>query len=285
MRYLTSDLAKLLGVTPNTIRRYEKSGFLKPGRDVSNYRWYESRDIDRAAMVRLYIKCGFSHKEIRAMMNGESDDIKKICSDKLNEMDSQIERLTRLRHWLKDNIQLMDTVKELKDSYIFMKCPALIYTVYNIDDNILKERERLVTLNNFMYRASEVQLINLFRFEDIKRGVFSPHTGWAFKEMDIEKLHMEEVIRNNKYIEYYPSRESLYWSVEIPAEDIDNGSKANAIRTEAFMKAKKYAESRGYCIDGDIAEIIVNIFGSNLNLLEGIPVEKINKDPSVQKKF
>ncbi len=275
MRYLTNDLAKLLGVTTNTIRRYEKSGFLKPGRDVSNYRWYESHDIDKAAMVRLYIKCGFSHDEIKAMMKSDAPDIKDICVNKLAEMDSQIERLTRLRHWLKDNIKLMDTVNSLKDSYVFMKCPALVYVIYSIDENILKERKRLDTLNDFMYKASEVQLLSLFELKDLQRGAFVPHTGWAVKEMDIEKLYMTDVIKDNEYIQYYPSRMSLYWSIEVPSEDTDNSIRVNSIRAEALTKARKYAEEKGFRLAGDMTEFVVNAFGNSMSMLVGIPVEKI----------
>ena len=62
MRYLTNELAKLLGVATNTIRRYEDSGFLKPTRDKANYRYYQKFDIIKLAMIRLFIKCGFSHE-------------------------------------------------------------------------------------------------------------------------------------------------------------------------------------------------------------------------------
>lgn len=275
MRYLTNDLAKLLGVTTNTIRRYEKSGFLKPKRDISNYRWYESRDIDRAAMVRLYIKCGFSHDEIRSMIDSGCSDIRNICSNKLSEMDKQIERLTRLRHWLKDNIQLMDTVKELKEKYIFMKCPALVYVIYSVNDNILKERERLDTLNHFMYKASEVQLVNMFRSEEIFKGSFLPRTGWAVKEIDIEKLHMREIVHENMYIERYPSVECLYWSLEISSEAAENTAQLNAVRSNAFTRARKYAESKGCALSGTMAEYIVNTFGNTVSFLVGMPVKKL----------
>lgn len=271
MRYLTNDLAKLLGVTTNTIRRYEQSGFLKPKRDISNYRWYESPDINKAAMVRLYMKCGFSHDEIRAMM--KSDDVQSICIEKLEEIDKHMERIKRLRHWLKDNIQLMDTVKSLKDSYTTMKCPAMRYVVYSIGDNLLKEKDRLDTLNFFMYDAPEVQLLSVFKLEDIKKGSFIPYTGWTVKEVDVNKFKMENMVATNKYIEYYPSIECLFGAVEISAEDIYNNMKMNKIFNEYLSRAHGYIAEMGYYISGDIFQIYVNTFGSIINILIGIPIK------------
>ncbi len=272
MRYLTNDLAKLLGVTTNTIRRYEQSGFLKPKRDISNYRWYEYPDINKAAMVRLYMKCGFSHDEIRNMM--KSDDIQSICTKKLDEMDMQIERLTRLRHWLKDNIQLMENVNRLKDSFMTMKCPAMRYVVYSVGENLLKEEDRLKTLNFFLYEAPEVQLLSIYRLEDIKKGSFIPYTGWTVKEIDINKFRMENMIAEDKYIEYYPSVECLFGAVEISSEDIYSNMKMNRIFNEYLSKAHGYIAEKGYYISGDIFQIYATAFSSTINILTGIPIKK-----------
>ena len=269
MRYLTNDLAKLLGVTTNTIRRYEQSGFLNPKRDISNYRWYESPDISKAAMVRLYSKCGFSHDEIRSMI--KSDNVHDICAKKLEDMDKQLERLTRLRHWLKDNIKLMETVEKLKNDYTTMKCPAMYYITYSSGDKLFKENERLDTLKLFMYEAPEVQLLSVFKLDDIKSGRIISHTGWALKEIDVKKFGMSDIIYGNKFIEYYPAVECLYGAVEIPSEDIYSNVKMNRLFGEYLSDARKYIGERGCCISGDIFQIYVNTFGSTVNILIGIP--------------
>ncbi len=274
MRYLTNDLAKLLGVTTNTVRRYEQSGFLKPKRDKSNYRWYESYDIDKAAMIRLYIKCGFSHDEIRAMINSSSADIANICTEKLDEIDGQIERLKRLRHWLKDNVQLMNTVQVLKDNFVIMKCPALCYVTFSIGDEILNERERLKTINYFMYQAPEVQLVNIYKKDEILGKKFTAHTGWAVKETDIEKFGMADMVKNNKYIEYYPSIQCLYGAVEISAESIYSEKSLNKAKADYFEKVRNYIEKNNYELNGDLSEILVNAFGEKVSMLMCMPIKK-----------
>jgi DNA-binding transcriptional MerR regulator len=60
MNYLrTSDLAKSVGVHPNTVRRYVERGFLPPvGRSPSGYRRFTERHLDCLRLARLV----FSHQ-------------------------------------------------------------------------------------------------------------------------------------------------------------------------------------------------------------------------------
>lgn len=277
MRYLTNELAKLLGVTTNTIRRYEDSGFLKPTRDKANYRYYQKFDIIKLAMIRLFIKCGFSHDAIRYMQGNTRDNIRNICAEKLNEIDGQLERLKKLRHWLKDNIQLMDTVEELDGKFFIMDCPALRYVTYCVGDEVQAEKERLKTINFFMYEAPEVQLINIFRYDDLKEQRFIPYSGWAVKEIDIEKFHMENMIKTNKYIEYYPKVKSLYGVIRMPHKDAYDENKLNAARSEFLKKAGKYIDENNYKIIGDVVEILVNVLGDVMSLLIYLPIEEKNE--------
>lgn len=274
MRYLTNDLAKLLGVSTNTIRRYENDGFFRSKRDPANYRYYEEYDIRKAAVIRLYIKCGFSLDEIRTMMNNQNENIQKMYINKLEDIDKQIERLKRLRHWLKDNIELMNTINKLRDDFFIMNCPALRYVIYSIGDNILKENDRFDTVKYFMYEAPEVQLINLFRFENLKDGIFTAYTGWAIKEIDIEKFHMEDMISTNKYIEFYPSVKCIYGTIEISLDEVYNKNKLNNARKEYLKKVKAYLNKNNYFISGDMVEFLVNALGDTISILVCLPISE-----------
>lgn len=277
VRYLTNDLAKLLGVTTNTIRRYENSGFLTPERDVANYRYYKDFDISKTAIIRMYIKCGFSHSEIRQMIGNNNNEIFKICDNRLHEIDNQIERLKRLRHWLKDNMQLMITIDGIKNNFVIMNCRTLKYIVYSVGDNILNEKNRLNTINHFMYDAPEVQLIQIFKLEDLKNEDFIPYRGWAIKETDVEKFNMTEIINdNNKFIETYYTQKCLYGVIEIPSTDIYDSDKTNKVRKEYLKKVREFINERGFIIVGDMMEIIVNALGDTVSILAGVPISNKN---------
>ena len=47
MKYKTSELASLAGISSRTLRYYDEIGLLKPKRDAeSNYRYYDESDVD-----------------------------------------------------------------------------------------------------------------------------------------------------------------------------------------------------------------------------------------------
>ena len=275
MRYLTNDLAKLLGVTTNTIRRYEGSGFLKPMRDRANYRYYRRYDISKAAMIRLYIKCGFTHEEIRSMLGSTNSEIQGIFEDKLSELDRKIERLTKLRHWLKDNIQLSRTVDSLRGSFYIMTCPALRYVVYSEGGELTDDADRLETLRYFMYEAPEVQHINVFRYGDFTHNRLAPCSGWAVKEMDVAKFNMEDMICTNRCIEFYPSVKCLYGVMEMPAADIYDDAKLELARRQYLDNAKDHIAQSSLMICGDIVEFLVNALGDTVSILVCIPIKDI----------
>ncbi len=278
MRYLTNDLAKLLGVTTNTIRRYENSGFLNPKRDPSNYRYYEDFDISKAAIIRLYIKCGFSHDEIRNMIGNDSKEIFEICDDKLHDLDKQIERLKHLRHWLKDNMQLMITVNGIRNNFVIRTSVPLKYIIYSVGYKIFNDKNRLNAINEFMYGAPEVQLIQIFKEDDFKNCNFIPYKGWAVKEVDIEKFNMQDFINNNnEFIETCSAQKCVYGVMEFSHNDINNNDKINQIRAKYLQNAKAFAEEKGYTVDGDIVEFIVNALGNTISVLSCLPIKSKNQ--------
>lgn len=274
MRYITSDLAKVLGITTNTIRRYEDAGFLNPNRDSSNYRFYNDFDIKKAAAIRLYSKCGFSHSEISQMIEGSDEEILNCYQTKLDSLDAQIERLTRLRHWLKDNKQLISTARELDNDYIIMNCPALKYILFSVDSKLLTEKNRLESVKTFMYDAPEVQLIQIYRHNDIMQNKLCPYSGWAIKEQDIGKFHLEDFIANNKFVESYPRMECLYLSHHIPSAIINDTAAIAKIMYSKMPQLQDYLKEHQYSVSGDIVEFYVNTIGNTITLMECIPIKK-----------
>ena len=66
-RYLhTSDLAKAVGVHPNTIRLYEVWSFLPPvPRNASGYRLFSQAHLDQMRLARLALHGGWPGRNIR----------------------------------------------------------------------------------------------------------------------------------------------------------------------------------------------------------------------------
>ena len=275
VKYKTNDLAKVLGVTTNTIRRYEKNGYITPDKSVeSGYRSYTQGDIIKIGLIRLLRKCGFTHQEIESFEGKSDTEIMEIAQIKLNELDEKIQRLKFLRHWLKDNIQMIDACKNLGEGFTVMDCPPVYYVLYSEGEKLLSEKERLKTISDFMYAAPEVQSIMYYRQEDLKKGNILPNLGWVIKEMDIDRVGLHEMFENDKYILYYPMQKCVYGSFRYPSEFI-NDFKKQTPYTEDFKRRKeKFLNENNFCESGDIMMFFMGALGKYADWMVCIPVKE-----------
>ena len=97
-------LALAAGVGVETIRYYERSGFLpKPERLASGYRVYSKASVNKVRFIKEAQALGFTLKEITDLL-GLTDDpdadcatVNKKARAKLSEIDEKIRRLKAMR--------------------------------------------------------------------------------------------------------------------------------------------------------------------------------------------
>ena len=66
MEYTVKALAELAGVTPRTLRWYDRQGLLKPLRTTeAGYRIYGPEQVDRLQTILFYRELGLELKDIR----------------------------------------------------------------------------------------------------------------------------------------------------------------------------------------------------------------------------
>lgn len=95
MKYSISELAKLAGISPRTLRYYDQIGLLKPKRQQnSNYRYYDSNDVDLLQQILFYKEMGVPLNEIKKLMQNMTKEARLtvLCSH-LNELNQRKVRL------------------------------------------------------------------------------------------------------------------------------------------------------------------------------------------------
>lgn len=104
----TSDVARLVGVSPDTIRIYERRGVLpRPRRAPNGYREYGPEAADRVRLVRRALAIGFTLDELRVVLGardrGEAPCrvVRTLAAEKLEALQVRIDDLIGLR----DNIE------------------------------------------------------------------------------------------------------------------------------------------------------------------------------------
>jgi DNA-binding transcriptional MerR regulator len=103
----SGDLAKLVGISPDTLRLYERKGLLlSPPRSANGYRSYPPEVVDRIRLIRAALSIGFTLDEladILVMRDGDGipcTHVRKLAGAKLESLSRHIRQLVEFRNRL-----------------------------------------------------------------------------------------------------------------------------------------------------------------------------------------
>jgi DNA-binding transcriptional MerR regulator len=108
-KYLRSaELARLAGVSTDTLRHYERKGLLaRPRRSANGYREYLASDLDRVRLVRGALGIGFTLDELARILSvrdrggAPCNQVRALAATKLTEVETQLGELAALRDELR----------------------------------------------------------------------------------------------------------------------------------------------------------------------------------------
>ncbi|MDR3594035.1 MerR family transcriptional regulator [Clostridium sp.] len=127
--YTIGELVKQLNVNKETIRYYERIGLIsETKRDRNGYRIYTKEDMEKIKFILIVKEFGFSLKEISTLIQdeilcGDIASIKKIVENKVNEINTKINKLDatkKLLEKVKKNI-LDQNIKCCNDIENYLK--------------------------------------------------------------------------------------------------------------------------------------------------------------------
>jgi MerR family copper efflux transcriptional regulator len=104
----SGDLAKMVGVSPDTIRHYEKIGVLpRASRTQSGYRVYPTSALERVLVVQRALRIGFTLAELAEVLKARDSGgapcrrVYELAQDKLKNIEADIDALIRTRRYVK----------------------------------------------------------------------------------------------------------------------------------------------------------------------------------------
>ena len=110
--FTSGRLGAAAGVSPDTIRHYEKLGLLAtPLRTGSGYRLYPASTVSRVATIRSALKAGFSLQELAGIFKERDSGgvpcrrVAAMAAEKVAGLDLQITELNELRGWLSTTLE------------------------------------------------------------------------------------------------------------------------------------------------------------------------------------
>jgi DNA-binding transcriptional MerR regulator len=103
----SGDLGRLVGVSPDTLRLYERKGLIKcPPRSAAGYRCYPPEAVDRIRLIRAALSVGFTLRElgeILAIRDGGGFPcarVRELAGVKLKNLERHVRELGELQHQL-----------------------------------------------------------------------------------------------------------------------------------------------------------------------------------------
>jgi MerR family copper efflux transcriptional regulator len=106
------ELAKTSNVSVDTLRYYEKIGLMKSvERTSSGYRIYDYDDVERLKFIKNAQQTGFSLEQIEHLLSFRASpvkakpEIREVAKQKVTELSTHINELTKLRNELQELIK------------------------------------------------------------------------------------------------------------------------------------------------------------------------------------
>ena len=118
--FKTGEFAKLCGTTKDTLFHYDDIGLLKPVKVAANgYRYYAVNQAYLFDMISLLKEVGMNLTEIKNYMDRrDTNTFLHMLKEKNKKMREEIERLKRLRHLLKNTINITQTAFDVETDKI-----------------------------------------------------------------------------------------------------------------------------------------------------------------------
>jgi len=147
VRYKIGDVSRILGISTDLLRYYEKKGVVQPQKDKNNdYRYYDTWDINFLIDCLWFKRFGFGIPQVAYMVTDcYHGDLISLLDEKGDQMEAEIRRqeqlLTRLREYrdAAERVKAMIGVCSIQDS------PELICYLnrFNYSYNYTPEMQKL----------------------------------------------------------------------------------------------------------------------------------------------
>jgi DNA-binding transcriptional MerR regulator len=108
----SGELARLAGVSPDTIRHYERIGILAESpRTASGYRMYGRDAVDRVRVARRALQIGFTLTELAEILRTRDRGgapchrVLNLAEEKLRSLELQIQELRRTQRYMRQLVR------------------------------------------------------------------------------------------------------------------------------------------------------------------------------------
>ena len=169
--YTIGELAKILGVTAETIRYYERKNIIQPIHDEnSGYRYYTAWDLHMLIRARCYLGFGFNIEQVKEILQKESiEKIDDLLSKQEEIIQENIIYQMNILKKLKANRSLINDAKKQDHQLELKMRPG----IYRIDSqkcyNLFLSKKEQEALKQFCQKVPFIFSTALFPKENVEK--------------------------------------------------------------------------------------------------------------------
>ncbi len=102
-KYYIHETARLLGLSDQALRFFEKKGIITARRDEKDYRYYDENDIGRLLAYQNLRSCGFNMEETLGVLNsGSETSAADILLDKIQSLEQEVRHMEAVIEYLRE---------------------------------------------------------------------------------------------------------------------------------------------------------------------------------------
>ncbi|MEK4841372.1 MerR family transcriptional regulator [Bacillus sp. FSL L8-0152] len=101
------EIAKVFGITKETLRFYEDKGLIQPNIEKNNYRNYGNQELKHLIQILFYKEIGLSIEEISSIMKKKEMNITGILERKYSQMEMKVDQLVKMKNKLQRTLSLI----------------------------------------------------------------------------------------------------------------------------------------------------------------------------------
>ena len=251
MDYSIGKVSRILGLSVEGIRNYEKSGIIRSKReDGSNYRKYSYLDIASLIRAKMYRAYGFSIKETDDLTNHLSlDEIAAAFDGKITELSGDIRVAMEKKSFMEEHVAMLRSLEEQAGKIRICRMPAIYRIEFARNGVIDFAQEKVRLLQTWMEYVPFVFFSSRYAQNDVVYG------GLAVMARYAELFGIPEQCKGDGEISYLPEALCLMLTVK----EGDTGFS----RTETLSALKNYASYHNFELGDDmIGHTVIGIHKS-----------------------
>lgn len=240
MKHKIGDIAKLMGLTPEAIRYYEKMGIISPIKSHdSGYRYYDVWDVHVLTRARVYRQYGFSMSETVDLISkyDPAEIVSSLSSEEEALQESIIWKLNLLQQLREMQQIINDSITSIGNYQIKLR-PAMYFLKtqdgYKLLDSRLEHYRDWIEKVPFVFPGGIYE----------KNVCENRGDEFAFGLIVEERYAALLNINKTDDIVYLPSCPSIYTSFQ-------SGSH-KTLGPKSFAPAIDFMNSRGLKLNGDV---------------------------------